>query len=103
MAVRRVLTRRSSPTEGVQYKGFGTGDAGNCRSVLPRHLSRAVGAGAEDLEGVTHVGEAVLGTHPGRPRLHGRTLHLHGPAALPADQVVVVTGRAGAVDGFTLV
>src|SRR6476469_3202462 len=63
----------------------------------------AVGAGAEDLQRVVHFGEAVLGADPGRPRLDGAALDLDRAAAVAAHQVVVVTCRARAVDGLTVV
>ena len=50
------------------------------------------------------VDEAVLGGEFVRPAFHCRAFNLHGFAAVPADQVVVVRGgTAGPVDGFTFV
>src|SRR5690606_19754604 len=61
-------------------------------------------AGAEDLDGVSDVAEAVLVADRLGPALHHRALHLDGVTAAAADQVVVVlTGLARAVDGLALV
>ncbi len=61
----------------------------------------AVGAQAIDFHGVRHLGVAVLRGGPGGPGFHGGRLHLHGLAAVPAQQVVVVPGDgAPAVDGL---
>ena len=58
----------------------------------------AVRAGPEDLQGVAHLGEAVLGGDRPGPALDGRPLDLDGPAAAAADQVVVVGVGAAPVD-----
>src|SRR5689334_10401071 len=55
-------------------------------------------AGAEDLQGVADLGVPVLGGDPVRPALHRRPGHLHGPAAGPADQVVVMALAAPAIE-----
>ena len=52
----------------------------------------------EDLDLVLHLGEAVLGRDPRRPPLDRGAGHLHGAAAGPADQMVVVDGGAAPVD-----
>ena len=61
----------------------------------------ALAAQPEDLDGVAQVGEAVLVGDPLRPRLHRRPGDLHGLAAPPAHEVVVVVARrAPPVDGL---
>jgi trehalose/maltose transport system substrate-binding protein len=50
----------------------------------------ALGAQAEQLHRVAHVGETGLRGHPLGPLLHRAALHLHAPAAGPAGQVVMV-------------
>src|SRR5699024_2590030 len=61
-------------------------------------LGGALGTGAEQLDGVLHAGEPVLGAHPRGPVLHSGRIQLHCGPALPADQVVmVVAGEALAV------
>src|SRR5699024_7433142 len=61
-------------------------------------LGGALRAGAEQLDGVLHVAEPVLGAHPRGPVLHSGRIQLHGGSALPADPVVmVVPGEALAV------
>ncbi len=66
-------------------------------------LLGAVAAGAEDLDGVADVTEAVLGGDLVGPLLDRRTLDLDGLAAGPAHQVVVViVGAAPAVDGLAV-
>ena len=77
--------RRSSSSGGRRRGGWTRGSP-----------CGAVGAGAEDLQGVAHVGEAVLGGDRLGPALDGRTLDLDGAAAAPADQVVVVARRSSA-------
>src|SRR5262245_15141839 len=62
----------------------------------------AVGAGAEDLNVVGDPHEAVLGTDLFRPSLYGWAFDLHRASAVAADEVVVVTGGAAAVDGLTV-
>ena len=57
----------------------------------------AVVAGAEDLQVVADVAEAVLGGHRVGPLLHRRPGDLDRPAAATADQMVVVAGRAAPV------
>ena len=58
----------------------------------------AGGAGAEDLQGVADVGEAVLAGDPVGPLLDRRAGHLDGQPAAAADQVVVVLRAAAAVE-----
>ena len=58
----------------------------------------ALRTGADDLQGVADVGEAVLTGDPVGPRLDRRPGDLDGAAAHPADQVVVVLGAAAAVE-----
>ena len=66
--------------------------------TLARLSGGAAGAGADDLDRVVDVDEALrLGDLPGPP-LDLAALDLHGPAAVPADQVVVVPGAADPVD-----
>ena len=66
---------------------------------MPRSGQRgARRAGAEDLQGVADVDEAVLGGDPVRPGLHRRAVDLDGAAAGPAHQVVVVALAAPAVE-----
>ena len=60
----------------------------------------AGGAGAEQLEGVAHVGEAVPLRQLLGPRFDRGTFDLHRRAATAADQVVVVDGTAPSVDGL---
>jgi hypothetical protein len=50
----------------------------------------AVGAGAEDLDDVLDVDEAVLLGDAACPALDHGTVDLHGPAAAAAGEVVVV-------------
>src|SRR5688572_2609121 len=69
---------------------LGPGRAGN-------PAGPAGGAGAEDLQRVTDVGEAVLVGDPVGPPLDRRALDLDGETAAPADQVVVVLRAAAAV------
>ena len=64
----------------------------------PYAAASVPGAGAEDLQRVGDVGEAVLGGDRVGPALDGRPLDLDGRAALAADEVVVVRVRAAAVD-----
>src|SRR5690606_27385859 len=67
-------------------------------------LRGALGAGAEHLDRVRYVAEAVLCGDGVRPALDGGARDLDGPAAVAADQVVVVLlGAAGPVDGLALV
>src|SRR5581483_10583263 len=63
---------------------------------------RAVRAGAEDLQRVGHVDEAVLGRDALRPALHRRAFDLHRAPARAADEMVVVAAAAPAVDGLAL-
>ena len=56
--------------------------------------SSAVRAGAEDLQVVADLAEAVLGGDGVGPALHGRAGDLDGPTAAAADQMVVVPGRS---------
>ena len=51
---------------------------------------RAVGAGAEDLQGVTEVDVPVLCGDLFRPPFDGRTQNLYGGAALATDEVMMV-------------
>ena len=65
--------------------------------------SGAGSAGAEHLDGVADLGEAVLGRHGGGPFLDGWAGHLLGATALAADEVVmVVLDRAPAVGGLAV-
>src|ERR687890_2024774 len=79
-----------------------TMDAGG-RLLLDRGGGRARRAGAEHLELVLHVGEAVLGGHLRRPAFDRRVGHLDGAPARAAHQVVVVHRRAAPVGGLALV
>ncbi len=59
-----------------------------------------VRAGAEDLDGVADIGEAVSGRHFGCPRLDLVVAHLDRRPAAAAHQVVVMVFRAAPVDRF---
>lgn len=74
-------------------------------SSLPAASARgALRTGAENLNSVSDVDESVACGHLGRPLLDGRTLYLHGPPAVPADQVVMVTfATAATVASFAVV
>jgi DNA-binding transcriptional MerR regulator len=61
-----------------------------------RVSARACTAGAEDLQRVVDVGEAMLVGDLVGPALHGRAAHLDRRATLPADQVMVVGAAAPA-------
>ena len=64
----------------------------------------APGAGADDLQRVVDVGEAVLDSDLGGPPFHRRGLNLHGVATVAAEQVVMVgSGGAASVDGLAVV
>ena len=62
-------------------------------------LAPAVRTGAEDLQGVADIGEAVLVGHLVGPALNGGSGDLDRVPAVPADQVVMVhdTGRSVAI------
>src|SRR5690606_34661484 len=64
-------------------------------------LGSAVRAGPDDLHGVADVGKPVFAADSFRPVLHRGIGDLHGAAAVPAHQVVMVVAGAAAVDGFT--
>ena len=63
----------------------------------------ALVAGAEDLQGVGDVGEAVLAGDPVGPALDRRAFDLDRPSAAAADEVVVVAGAALAVAHLAVV
>src|SRR4051794_33196524 len=96
---------RSGPTStaGTCGRPARSTPAGNDASAAPEpDASRrprvgylaAVGAGADDLQGVADVGEAVLAGDPVGPRLDGGAGDLDGATTAAADQVVVVVGAA---------
>lgn len=62
-----------------------------------------VGAQSEDFQIVLHVAESMSLSDLAGPALHCRSFDFDGTAAAPAYQVVMVTGRAPAVGGFTIV
>ncbi|CDZ92014.1 hypothetical protein RHRU231_910053 [Rhodococcus ruber] len=64
---------------------------------------RALAAGAEDLDGVADVDEAVVLGHLVGPALDRGPVHLDGESARAAHEMVVVTGRAAPVDGLPAV
>src|SRR5450759_3646193 len=77
--------------------------SGVSEAVVSRRSGLAVGAGAEDIQGVDHVAEVVLGADLVGPALDGRPLDLDRPPAEAADQVmVVVAGAAPPIDGLTI-
>src|SRR5665648_902452 len=62
----------------------------------------AVGADAEDLQGVVHVAEAVLGADFVGPALDSGSFDLDRPSAGATDQVMMMAGAAPSVDGLTV-
>ena len=94
----RPMARRTGTTEdprGRVASGV-TSTVGRCAGKGKGSLSGRRRAGAEHLDGVRDVDEAVLPRHPVGPGLDRAALDLDRPAAVPADEVVVVAGRAGA-------
>src|SRR4029078_10915243 len=71
-------------------------DAGAVERLVDRHLllNGARAADAEDLDGVTDVGEAVLAGHLGSPRLDVTALDPDRRAARASGQVRGVEGPA---------
>src|SRR5262249_20395303 len=70
----------------------------------PARRGDAVGARAEDLDGVGDVDEPVLAPGSGRPPFDFRTLHLDCGAAAAADEVMVMFfGRAAAIPDLAVV
>ena len=62
----------------------------------------AARAGAKDVDCVAGLGEAVLFGHLVSPFFDSFGLDLDGLTAGPADQVMVVVGRARAVEQFAI-
>jgi hypothetical protein len=73
------------------------------RACCPELFGFALAAGAEDLYGVTDVGETVVLGDALRPRLDGRSFDLDGVTAVPTDEMVMVSGRAAPIDRFSRV
>src|SRR5260370_449989 len=69
---------------------------GRRRALEPPPASGTVDAGTHYLHGVVHVNETMPRGLPLRPTLDRRTFHLHGPAAEPAHQMVMMTGSPAA-------
>lgn len=65
-------------------------------------LRGALGTYAEDLHGVLHLAETVLGADRRSPALHLRAFDLDGAAAPAAYEVMVMPGAAAAIDRLTV-
>src|SRR5690349_17843397 len=61
-----------------------------------------IGAGAEHLDHVPDVDEAVVLADPACPALDRGAVHLDRPPAVPADQVMVMTAATAAVHRFAV-
>src|SRR5262245_62056384 len=76
----------------------GGGLRGGCGPSGEVRRGGAVGAGAENFDGVGDVDEAVFAARSGGPAFDSKSFHLDGGAAPAAYQVVVVfVGSAAAV------
>src|SRR3954447_3145757 len=98
----KITCLRAVRVESAHCRDAAEGKAYTTAARDPSPLQRARGAplaGAEDVDDVLRIAEAVACGDVRRPLLDRVRLDLDGPAAGPADQVVVVPGRdAGAVE-----
>jgi hypothetical protein len=64
----------------------------------PAHLGTTTGAGAEEFDGVTHVGEAMICGHRFCPPFDCRPSQLEGSSAPSAHEVMMVPAAAPPIE-----